>query len=363
MTVCRFEKKNLAAPLHDISVQVLKYEDDKDYSLVGKDLWQRPMAFRDTKFSAFGDHHPHIERKKAILKRYPLVRLLYGSDPMTKWIISLSVANLILMAGLFGRSTGAGSFLLLLICAYGFGSTIQGLLDVCSHECCHALVAETVLANRLWNLFLNIGSGVPSAMSFARYHPLHHVFQGDIKKDPDMPMDWEVHLVRGSALAKSFLLAILPVMYTARALYRYGGKATKWEVCNFVFILISDIFIYSFLGPRALYFLLISFIFGHSFHPAAGHFIQEHFTWADGQETYNYYGWFNTFYLNIGFHTEHHDFPVIAGRRIILLTAIAHDMYRDLPSFRSWRQVLWQFVMDPTMGPVSRNARSSIKAI
>ena len=41
--------------------------------------------------------------------------------------------------------------------------------------------------------------------------------------------------------------------------------------------------------------------------PIAAHFIQEHFTWTDKQETYSYYGPLNFIGLNIGYHNERHD--------------------------------------------------------
>ncbi|CAG8764487.1 8118_t:CDS:2, partial [Racocetra fulgida] len=43
-------------------------------------------------------------------------------------------------------------------------------------------------------------------------------------------------------------------------------------------------------------------------HPVAARYIQEHYTFEDGQETYSCYGGLNKIFMNIGYHTEHHDF-------------------------------------------------------
>lgn len=77
------------------------------------------------------------------------------------------------------------------------------------------------------------------------------------------------------------------------------------------FTIACDVLIYNTFGPRGFLYIFCSLWFGYGLHPAAMHFIQEHFTIADGQETYSYYGGLNFFYLNIGLHNEHHDFTKV----------------------------------------------------
>lgn len=77
------------------------------------------------------------------------------------------------------------------------------------------------------------------------------------------------------------------------------------------FTIVSDTLVVKYNGTRGLLYLFLSLWFGYGFHPAAMHFIQEHYTVTDGQETYSYYGGLNKWFLNIGYHNEHHDFTKV----------------------------------------------------
>ena len=171
-----------------------------------------------------------------------------------------------------------------------------------------------------------------------------------------MPLAWELKLIRGTFAHKLVWLAIYPLMYGIRAIVR-GKTMTPWEFANAIFTLACNVATWHFLGWRGVTYFVISFAFGYTFHPVAAHFLQEHYTFTDGQETYNYYGWSNSLYLNIGFHNEHHDFPAIPARLLPLVTKIAPEFYLPLLAHKSWRRVLWAFLMDTNIGPQSRCAR------
>lgn len=80
---------------------------------------------------------------------------------------------------------------------------------------------------------------------------------------------------------------------------------------------------------------------------------------AEGFETYSYYGPLNKITWNVGYHNEHHDFPAVAGSKLPLLKKIAAEFYDDLPSHGSWLKVIYDFITDSTISPYSRIKRKS----
>ncbi|XP_026322627.1 sphingolipid delta(4)-desaturase/C4-monooxygenase DES2 [Hyposmocoma kahamanoa] len=92
-------------------------------------------------------------------------------------------------------------------------------------------------------------------------------------------------------------------------------------------------------------------------HPVAGHFVSEHYMFRKGYETYSYYGPLNWITFNVGYHNEHHDFPAVPGSRLPEVKRIAPEFYDNLPQHNSWSGVLWDFVMDPDVGPYARIKR------
>jgi sphingolipid 4-desaturase/C4-monooxygenase len=101
-------------------------------------------------------------------------------------------------------------------------------------------------------------------------------------------------------------------MYVIRGA-AFGKRLSTLEIYNIAFTLACDALIYKFMGLKALIYLGASLWIGYSFHPAAAHFIQEHYTYSEKQETYSYYGPLNWVFLNIGYHNEHHDFPKVCS--------------------------------------------------
>jgi sphingolipid 4-desaturase/C4-monooxygenase len=77
-------------------------------------------------------------------------------------------------------------------------------------------------------------------------------------------------------------------------------------------------------------------------HPVAAHFIHEHYTFAENQETYSYYGPLNLVTFNVGYHVEHHDFMRVPGWRLPELHALMPQRYNALVSHRSWTWAFYQ---------------------
>ncbi|CAG8571049.1 10089_t:CDS:2 [Acaulospora colombiana] len=184
----------------------------------------------------------------------------------------------------------------------------------------HGLAARTNFQNRLVGLVANITIPAPIAMSFRRYHLEHHTFQGVDGIDPDLPLDWEKSVIRSNTLFKLMWLIFFPIINLIRSLAMFKS-------------------------PQFI-------------HPAAARFIQEHYTFDDGQETYSYYGILNKFFMNVGYHNEHHDFTKVAWSRLPEIRKIAAEYYDDLAYHTSWLMVFWNFVTKRQFGPQSRVRRS-----
>lgn len=299
---------------------------------------------------------PHMKRKLAILKKHPEIEKLYGHDSRTSLVTIAAAAAQVYFAYLFGR-VWTETFWGFIAFAYIVGGSITALYGVLIHEATHNHAAPTVFLNKLVGLTANIGIPVPIYASFRRYHLEHHTYQGVTGMDPDLPLEWEKKMIRGNAALKLLWLFIYPVMYVVRGA-AMKKKPSTWEIYNILFTITSDILVVKFCGLRGLLYLFVSLWFGYGLHPGAAHFIQEHYTFDDGQETYSYYGILNKPYMNIGLHMEHHDFTKVAWSRLPEVRAMAPEFYDSMAYHTSWLLVHWKFITEPGYGPQSRLGRS-----
>ncbi|KAJ1648873.1 sphingolipid delta-4 desaturase [Dispira simplex] len=329
-------------------------QDDPRHPLYLGD-WERSIPGRDTYFAIDDLDEPHIKRKNAILQKYPEVTSLFGYDSNTIWITILAAAAQVGLAYLFGRVFPEYTWTMVIV-AYVVGGSLTSLYGVIIHETCHSLAHSSAFVNRLVGLCANIGIVFPIAMSFRRHHLEHHTYQGVIGKDPDLPLDWEVRLVGNHPFLKMFWIFCYPLMYVVRGAVQ-GKRLTQWELVNIAFTICTDALILHFCGIRGFVYLFISLWMGYGFHIGAVHFIQEHYTFKDGQETYSYYGSGNKFFMNIGYHNEHHDFVKIPWSKLPAVRAIAPEFYDTLAYHTSWTRVLWMFTTDTVLAPQSRAVR------
>ncbi|KAG0325190.1 Sphingolipid delta(4)-desaturase DES1 [Dissophora globulifera] len=277
---------------------------DKRFPLYLGD-WKKSDPAVDDDIAMENLDEPHMKRKLAILKKHPEIEKLYGHDSRTTLVTILAAAAQIYSAYLFGR-VWTDTFWGFLAYAYAVGGSITALYGVLIHEATHNHAAPTVFLNKLVGLMANIGIPVPIYASFRRYHLEHHTYQGVVGMDPDLPLEWEKKMIRGNAALKLLWLFIYPLMYVVRGAAMKKTPST-WEVYNIIFTVTTDVLVAKFCGLRGLLYLFVSLWFGYGLHPGAAHFIQEHYTFDDGQETYSYYGILNKPYMNIGLHMEHHD--------------------------------------------------------
>ncbi|KAL2911808.1 sphingolipid delta-4 desaturase [Polyrhizophydium stewartii] len=319
--------------------------------------WKRSIPGVDDDIAVDDTDEPHIKRRHVMLQKYPNITKLYGIEPSTKYIVLFAVVAQLSMAYAFGRVWTNVHPAVFVAAAFVVGGSVTQLIGVLIHEAAHGLIFESTLLNRIAGVFVNLGLPVPIAASFRRYHLEHHAYQGVVGRDPDLPLDFEIQLVRGNPLLKIIFIMLYPVMYLVRGLAMQKAPS-DWEYINAAVIVFADVCVYKFCGPTGLLYMFLSLWFGYSIHPAAAHFIQEHFTFDDGQETYSYYGALNIPFLNIGYHNEHHDFTKIPWTKLPTLKAMAPEFYDSLASHSSWVKVHWDFIFDKTLGPQSRVGRS-----
>lgn len=148
-------------------------------------------------------------------------------------------------------------------------------------------------------------------------------------------------------------------------MFVYKLPVTQIQIINIAVQVAFDYVLVRFASWNSLGYLIMSSFLAGSLHPCAGHFIAEHYVFANAgnqskptphdpkiplPETYSYYGPLNFFTYNVGLHNEHHDFPAIPWTRLRKLNRIASEFYDDLPHHTSWVYVMWQFVLDDAVG-------------
>lgn len=300
---------------------------------------------------------PHRIRTKLILKEHPEVRNLIGKNPQTFWIISGIVLFQIIMAYLLRDKP----WWLMLIIAYAIGAFANHALFVMIHECAHNLIFRKKSFNTLSGILANIPQIFPSSVSFQRYHLKHHSFQGNHELDADLPDFWEARFINNSCWGKALWFLMYPVFQAIRTFRLKEIKPVdKWVILNWGIQIAFNVGIWMVFGPRAFFYLLLSFFFSVGFHPLGARWIQEHYLVLDEhQETYSYYGVFNTVAFNVGYHNEHHDFPSIPWNRLPELKHDAPDFYDNLLFYKSWTKLFFRFLFDRKLSLFSRMVRNN----
>jgi sphingolipid delta-4 desaturase len=199
----------------------------------------------------------------------------------------------------------------------------------------------------------------PSAMGFRTFHLLHHRYQGEFDRDADLAGPKEARWVGRSSIRKSlwmlFFFVVEGVIRPARL--KNVKLMDTWVAINVMVELTFLALIFVLCGPWALAYLALSTMFSIGLHPVGARWIQEHYVVQEGQETYSYYGPFNSVMYNVGYHNEHHDLMMVPWSRLPKLKAMAPEFYDSLYSHRSYVKLLLKFLFDPSLNLFSRVTR------
>eukprot|EP00960_Hanusia_phi_P030511 748670-Hanusia_phi.AAC.4 len=259
---------------------------------------------------------PHAPRKEKILKAHPEIKQLMRHEPLTKYIVFLSVSAQVALAVL----TREWSWLSYLAVVYVVGATINHSLFLAIHELSHNLGFKKSEHNKLCGIFANLPIGIPYSITFKPYHMEHHRYQGEEGVDTDIPTALEAWLITKTShsyvehTAKKAVFMFFQIFaYAFRPMCVKPSLVPRdsWIVLNWAVQIGFDVGMMYLFGVKVMLYLLLSTFFAGSIHPTAGHFIAEHYVMEGTAETYSYYGWLNWLAYNVGYHNEHHDFPNI----------------------------------------------------
>lgn len=294
---------------------------------------------------------PHASRRVQILKAHPEIRDLFVTEPLTFVVVSI-IFTIQMSMVYFVKDA---SWPVLILCAYVVGGTLNHSLQLAAHELSHNLCWSSPFANKITAIYTNFVTGFPSSITFQRYHMDHHSYQGVDLIDTDVPTQFEVNYFTNTFMKLGWLFA-QPIWYAFRPLFMKPKPFIFWEGVNWAAQLTFDAAVIYYFGLKGMVYLWMGTLLGLGLHPSAGHFIAEHYEFTKGQETYSYYGFWNFFNFNVGYHNEHHDFPRVPWTKLADVKRIAPEFY-NLPSYSSYITVMVKYIFDPEVGPWSRIKR------
>ena len=302
--------------------------------------------------------NPHVQRGRDLIKKYPAIREWMKPYPLTALYTFLICTTQILIA--YALFLYESPWWLTIITAYLIGAIANHALFVLMHEAAHDLIFKSKWANRLVGIMSNIPQGLPSAMSFRTYHLIHHAHMHVYEDDADVPFRWEAKIFSANPLMKALWFLVFLLIESIRPMKQRKGKFLDgWIVFNIVFILFTNWLIFYTMGITGLGYILLSSIFSVGLHPAGARWIQEHYTYKEGQETYSYYGILNKFSFNVGYHNEHHDLFKVPWVHLPKLKAKAPEFYDNLYFHTSWTKVLISFIFSKKYNLYSRILRKT----
>jgi len=308
-------------------------------------------------FTEVTEPNSERERRRELLRAHPDVKLLMGRNPWSAaCILAIVAAQLAIASAL---SLNNVHWAIVLGFAYLAGAAMNHALYVLIHEATHNLIGRKESTNRVLGIVCDFALFFPAAMSFRKYHLQHHQFGGVKDLDPDFASDWEARIVRNISWRKALFLFFFMISLACRPLNVVGPPLwDKWVTANILVVIAVNVSIFHFAGVYALLYLGLSTFFGLGLHPLGGRSLQEHYTTAEGQETYSYYGPLNRLAFNVGYHNEHHDLVNVPWSNLPKLKSKAPEFYEPLKSYRSWTGVVVDFIRNPDLSCYSRIVRN-----
>ncbi|XP_054161939.1 sphingolipid delta(4)-desaturase DES1-like [Oppia nitens] len=322
---------------------------------------------------------PHATRRQLILAKYPQIKQLMRIDTNFKWTVLALVAIQIVSYYLLRNTTTLWQLFLV---GYCFNGVINHSLILAIHEISHnqAFGNRYPMANKWFGIVANFPLGFPYFVSFKHYHTNHHQYLGVDKLDPDTPSEFEARIFSTSA-TKVLWLILQPLIYGLRPLIVNPKVPSPMDICNIVVQLVFDSIIGQTLGWHIVAYMVGSTWLAMGLHPMSAHFLSEHFIMFDDNnkkfsdntiengiyvnngrflvpDTCSYYGYWNAIAFNIGYHVEHHDFPSIPAKLLPKVSQIAPEFYDSLNHHTSYSKIIWQFIVDPKIGPYARVKRA-----
>ena len=280
----------------------------------------------------------HQERSNFLKKKYNFIKDIPSVCPKLKYdIVLLFLLSLV------------ASYLSLFVkyyflYSYFLGGILMNSVTLGMHEVTHYHAFSNIKYNRYLSIICDLSFGLPISESFRRYHRLHHLNNGVVGLDPDLPSDLEIKYFKGK-LGKLLWIVLQGFFYSIRPLTVQQFKPTNLQLFSGLLCLMRFIILYNFFSLKVALFTMISLFIGTGLHPLAGHFITEHFYHTQQIETCSYYGWMNKLTFNVGYHVEHHDFPNIPGSYLPYLHNKISE-YKKTPNVSSWVGNMIDFIID-----------------
>lgn len=254
-------------------------------------------------------------------ERPKFIKLLRQPDATTFFVmVLLSTCQISLASSVSEISLGYMLKLFLL------SAPISQLLYILSLEFASNLCFGHEYLDRMAAILGNLATGVPYAELLRFFEAEHRAFYNSkLHNDPNNPSPLEILNVRGAGL-KLLYLGIYPLLFCHKLLFRHKISLTRFISWNVAFQALFNLAIWYMSGFSSLVFLFVSTYVGMSpLHPFATHLLLQHQRMNHSVPSalvYSYYGVFNMFLCNAGYHREKHLEPKVPWTRIHIIRQI-----------------------------------------